>query len=46
VHVPIRAAVARRKQVDLEGNMWLSVLESTGQPALKNSPDWRPAGEG
>jgi 6-phosphofructokinase 1 len=36
VHVPIRAAVARRKQVDLEGNMWMSVLESTGQPSLKN----------
>ena len=46
VHVPIRAAVARRKQVDLEGNMWLSVLESTGQPPLKNNPDWRPPSEG
>jgi 6-phosphofructokinase 1 len=46
VHVPIRAAVARRKQVDLEGNMWLSVLESTGQPPLKNAPDWRPPSEG
>ncbi|MBI5585626.1 MAG: ATP-dependent 6-phosphofructokinase [Deltaproteobacteria bacterium] len=40
IHVPIRAAVAKRKQVDLEGNMWLSVLESTGQPSLKNDPDW------
>ncbi len=46
VHVPIRAAVARRKQVDLEGNMWLSVLESTGQPPLKNTPDWHPPSEG
>jgi 6-phosphofructokinase 1 len=36
VHIPIRAAVAQRKQVDLEGNMWRSVLESTGQPNLKN----------
>jgi 6-phosphofructokinase 1 len=36
VHIPIRAAVARRKQVDTEGNMWRSVLESTGQPPLKN----------
>jgi 6-phosphofructokinase 1 len=36
VHIPIRAAVSRRKQVDLEGNMWLSVLESTGQSSLKN----------
>ena len=46
VHVPIRAAVARRKQVDLEGNMWLSVLESTGQPTIKNNPDWQPSSEG
>jgi 6-phosphofructokinase 1 len=46
VHVPIRAAVARRKQVDLEGNMWLSVLESTGQPPLKNNPDWPASSEG
>jgi 6-phosphofructokinase 1 len=46
VHVPIRAAVARRKQVDLEGNMWLSVLESTGQPTIKNHPDWQPSSEG
>ena len=37
VHLPIRAAVSRRKQVDLEGNMWLSVLDSTGQPSLKNN---------
>jgi len=37
VHIPIRAAVARRKQVDLDGNMWMSVLESTGQPSLKNN---------
>ena len=40
IHVPIQAAGARRKQVDLGGNMWLSVLESTGQPALKNEPGW------
>ena len=39
VHVPIRAAVARRKQVDLVGNMWMSVLESTGQPSLKNNEE-------
>lgn len=46
VHVPIRAAVARRKQVDLEGNMWLSVLESTGQPQVKNTPGRRPPAAG
>ncbi len=38
VHVPIRASVVKRKQLDLEGNMWMSVLESTGQPSLKNNP--------
>ena len=37
VHVPLRAAVAKRKQVDLDGNMWMSVLESTGQSSLKNN---------
>lgn len=37
VHIPIRAAVTRRKQVDLDGNMWMSVLESTGQMFLKNN---------
>jgi 6-phosphofructokinase 1 len=37
VHIPIRAAVAQRKGVDLEGNMWMSVLESTGQTDLKNT---------
>ena len=36
VHIPIRATVAKRKQVDVRGNMWMSVLESTGQPSLKN----------
>jgi 6-phosphofructokinase 1 len=36
VHVPIRLAVDRRKQVDPNGRLWLSVLESTGQPSLIN----------
>ncbi len=31
-HIPISALVAERKVVDPEGEMWLSVLESTGQP--------------
>jgi 6-phosphofructokinase 1 len=34
VHIPIPLAVARRKQVDPNGRLWLSVVESTGQPAL------------
>ena len=37
IHLPIRTAVAQRKRVDLMGNMWMSVLESTGQPSLKNN---------
>jgi 6-phosphofructokinase 1 len=34
VHVPIGAAIAKRKQVDPNGDLWRSVLESTGQPKL------------
>jgi 6-phosphofructokinase 1 len=36
VHVPIKAAVGKRKEVDLYSPLWRSVLESTGQPPLKN----------
>jgi 6-phosphofructokinase 1 len=36
VHVPITAAIKRKKQVDLNSRFWLSVMESTGQSALKN----------
>ena len=36
VHVPIKKAISRRKQVHPGGRFWLSVLESTGQPRLKN----------
>jgi 6-phosphofructokinase 1 len=32
VHVPIPLAVASRNQVDPDGDLWLSVLEATGQP--------------
>jgi 6-phosphofructokinase 1 len=32
VHVPIAAAVASRKQIDPEGDLWNSVIASTGQP--------------
>jgi len=31
-HVPISAVISKRKQLDLSGPEWLSVLESTGQP--------------
>ena len=33
VHVPIERAISQRNRVDLEGTLWLSVLETTGQPA-------------
>jgi 6-phosphofructokinase 1 len=36
VHIPIKAAVNRRKEVELDSPLWRSVLESTGQPPLKN----------
>ena len=32
VHVPMAAAVSRRNQVDPHGDLWLAVLEATGQP--------------
>lgn len=34
VHVPIQQAISQRKTVDTEGDLWLSVLEATGQPAV------------
>jgi 6-phosphofructokinase 1 len=36
VHIPIKAAVNKSKQVELDSPLWRSVLESTGQPPLKN----------
>jgi 6-phosphofructokinase 1 len=36
VHVPMSASAGRRKQVDPDGKLWRSVLEATGQGALKN----------
>lgn len=36
VHLPLNAAVSRRK-IDPQGNVWLRVLETTGQPpSMKN----------
>jgi 6-phosphofructokinase 1 len=32
VHVPIPLATRFRKHVDLSGDLWASVVESTGQP--------------
>jgi 6-phosphofructokinase 1 len=36
VHVPMEATAGRRKQVRPQGKLWTTVLESTGQPSLKN----------
>jgi len=36
VHIPIAATAGKRKHVDLTGDMWMSVLETTGQPLMKN----------
>ena len=32
VHVPMPLATRFRKQVDVEGDLWTAVVESTGQP--------------
>ena len=32
VHIPMALAVSRRNQVCPDGDLWLSVLEATGQP--------------
>ena len=34
VHVPMPMAVRQRNQVDPNGDLWMSVLESTGQPPV------------
>ncbi len=36
VHIPLDSAILKRKQVNLKSRFWMSVLESTGQPSLKN----------
>ena len=36
VHVPIKLAISERKRINPQGGLWLSVLESTGQPYLSN----------
>jgi 6-phosphofructokinase 1 len=32
-HVPMREVVGRRNTIDPQGDLWLAVLESTGQPS-------------
>jgi 6-phosphofructokinase 1 len=46
VHMPIPVAISRRNTVDPDGDLWLSVLESTGQPArFRPKPEPAPTGE-
>ncbi|HZU85455.1 MAG TPA: 6-phosphofructokinase, partial [Polyangiaceae bacterium] len=39
VHVPMPLATRYRKQVDTSGDLWMSVVESTGQPLAWHLPD-------
>ena len=36
VHIPISASAGKRKRIDPDGKLWLSILEATGQGALRN----------
>ncbi len=36
VHIPLKSAIMHKKRVKLNSRFWMSVLESTGQPSLKN----------
>jgi 6-phosphofructokinase 1 len=37
-HVPLPVVTRSKKQVDTDGELWLSVTETTGQPVLQNVP--------
>ncbi len=37
VHIPLLAVASKRKTVDPEGNIWMQVLETTGQPQIMKS---------
>jgi 6-phosphofructokinase 1 len=41
VHIPMSLAVSRRNQVDPHGDLWMSVLEATGQP-MRFGPESEP----
>jgi 6-phosphofructokinase 1 len=34
VHIPMALAVSHRNQVAVSGDLWLAVLEATGQPRV------------
>jgi 6-phosphofructokinase 1 len=33
-HVPLPASIGQKKRIDADGDLWLSVMETTGQPPL------------
>ncbi len=39
VYLPIELVIAERKKIDLEGDLWLNVLETTGQPMTMKNKD-------
>jgi 6-phosphofructokinase 1 len=41
VHIPMPLAVSHRNQVDPDGDLWLAVLEATGQPTFGPRPTGR-----
>ena len=36
VHIPISASAGKRKKIDPDKKLWVSVLHATGQPSFKN----------
>lgn len=38
VHVPMSLAAGKRKKVNPNGKLWMTVLEATGQGSMKNNP--------
>lgn len=34
IHIPMQLATSKRKKIDTNGQLWLSVLEETGQPPV------------
>ncbi len=46
VHVPIALATGSRNQVDPHGDLWIAVLELTGQPPEMVMERWRDGGAG
>ncbi|MDH3649552.1 MAG: ATP-dependent 6-phosphofructokinase [Saprospiraceae bacterium] len=40
VHLPVELVIAKRKKIDVRSDLWLNVLETTGQPvSMKNETE-------